>query len=385
MNNYDQSYNSHILAFDPVYRNVKDTGKIDVSKGVMRDPRFNAEPGARGLDGGGAKFSFFAPDAKSVTMSILEIRAKYEFTAGDDGYWRYECPDFPAGFHYVFFEVDGVSTYHPNLPMGYGYGKSVNFVDLPGKDDFYLLKDVPHGVLSMEIYKSGVSGRFRNCWVYTPPGYNTSGEKRYPVLYIQHGGGEDETGWFWQGKLNYILDNLIAEGLCEEMIVVTNSGSADKEIGPDEFTSANVSQIILTDCIPLIDSKYRTKADRHSRAISGLSMGGGISRHLAHTYPEVFANMGIFSSGQGFMVAGESQGWVFDYTELFKTPEFYNSVMDITFVACGTEDMRHPYTKTQAEELTEKGYNVEYHAYPGDHEWNVWRLAARDFIMKLFK
>jgi enterochelin esterase-like enzyme len=343
MNIYDQTYNSNLLCFDSIYRpeaKAKPADTLNPFKGIPQPTGIQNVPGVRGLEGGGIEVTYYAPDASGVEMSVPEIEQPFSFDKADNGYWTLRAAEIPAGFHYVFFKVDGVSTIHPQLPIGYGYGRNVNYIDVPGDEDFYLLKDVPHGNITVEIYKSVINGRFRNCWVYTPPAYNES-DKRYPVLYIQHGGGEDEMGWFWMGRINYIIDNLLAEGRCEEMIIVANSGSAYRETGHDEFEVADAAEIIIRECVPFIDGKYRTLADCEYRAIAGLSMGGGQARHLAHSHPDTFANLGAFSSGQGFIVKGESQGMVFDYTDLFSSPEHYNKTMKLTFVVCGTEDMRH--------------------------------------------
>lgn len=389
MNIYDQSYNSHMLCFDPIIRSKirpQIPGGGNPFVGGRMSKTLTNIPGVRGLPGGGARITYYAPKAESVFMEIPGDANKYYFTKNDDGYWVYEDPDMAPGFHYVRFVVDGVYTYSEDLPVGYGCIGSINYIEVPGEDDFYLLKDVPHGSITMEIFKSQVcGGRSRNCWVYTPAGYAENTEKRYPVMYIQHGGAEDEMGWFWQGKLNYIMDNLIANGGCEEMIIVANAGYAYLDLGNDEFEVLSPEDVIVKDCVPFIDGKYRTIADREQRAIAGLSMGGGHARHAAHRYPEVFANLGVFSSGAGFIVKGEAQGVTFDYSELFKTPEHHNSVMKVTFVGCGTEDMRHEYTSKHVAELSEQSYNVEYCCYPGGHEWNVWRLCARDFAARLFK
>lgn len=387
MNVYDQSYNAHLLSFDPVYRPVQNQPQLSPNpfKGLSAANDFDAEPGIRGLPGGGIALSFYAPDASAVEAKVGESETPIVLAKQENGYWRAEASDVPAGFHYLFFTVDGVSVIHPNLPVGYGYGRAVNYIDVPSEETDFLLRDVLHGGLTMELYKAQSTGRFRACWVYTPPKYGQDINKRYPVLYIQHGGGENETGWFWQGKLHYLLDNLLADSRCAEMIVVANAGNAYQELSSDHFSEADAASIIMEDCIPMIDEKYRTIPDARHRAVAGLSMGGGQARHMAHGRPDLFANVGVFSSGQGFLVKGESQGVTFDYSELFSSPEHYNAVMDVTFVACGTEDMRHAYTAEQVAALASQGYHVSYHPYPGEHEWNVWRLAARDFLTELFR
>lgn len=239
MNSYDQSYNSHLLCFDPINRSkLRPQVQPGVSpfKGGVQDPQVKNVPGVRGTADGGVRITFYAPEAERVTMTIPGMKHEFVFEKAADGYWAYEGCDIAPGFHYVQFHVNGVTTYHPELPVGFGCIGAINYIDIPGDEDFYLLKDVPHGTIRQELYRSEIcGGRWRNAWVYTPAGYEENPEKRYPVMYIQHGGGEDETGWFWQGKLNYILDNLIAEGKCEEMLVVCNYGSAFRDLGGDEY------------------------------------------------------------------------------------------------------------------------------------------------------
>ena len=189
-------------------------------------------------------------------------------------------------------------TFNPRVPFGYGCGTFYNVCDTADPDnDFYLLKDVPHGSVHMDLYPSAISGgRVRNCWVYVPPRYAQNPDKRYPVWYLHHGGGENETGWVWQGKVNLILDNLIAEGKCEEMIVVMNSFEAFKPTDDEHvFENVSYSDVLVQECIPYIDGKYRTIADADHRAIAGLSMGVVYSYTTAFRYPDVFRWIGCFS------------------------------------------------------------------------------------------
>lgn len=331
----------------------------------------------------GAVFSAFLPQAETLTLQIDGQAGAVPLVKGDDGYFRATVPCIPGGFHYVHFTANGIPWLHPMLPVGYGYGETTNYIDLPMEDDMSQLKDVPHGRLCRELYWSNLLGRTRACWVYTPPAYTES--RRYPVLYIQHGGGEDETGWFWQGKLSNILDNMINKGECSELIAVANHGNAYRETEPGLFTEMDAGEVITKECVPFIDRTYSTVSDGKHRAIAGLSMGGGQARHLAHTYPEIFGNLGVFSSGQGFLAKGNSQNVEFDYSELFATPERYNTAITITLVTCGAEDMRSAYTGPQVRELAEKGYHIEYREYPGGHEWNVWRASVQDFLRMIFK
>lgn len=384
MKNYDDwAMHSQILCFEQMIR------RRDETREMPSDPRmrWDAEPAFCPLQGCGTDekgcviLLCQAPGANSVEVELKEIR--YPMVKLSEDLFQFRIPEGVYGFQYLRFWADGIEIMNPLLPFGYGYGRVCNYAELPGSDTFYLPQNVPHGNITLERYPSEVTGRDRVCWVYTPTGYENS-NKCYPVLFIQHGGGENETGWFWQGKLRFILDNLIADGECKEMIVVANAGYAYMEIEDGRFVPTDFSKVICEDCIPFIDKKYRTKADRLNRAVAGLSMGAGQARHLAHSHPELFAYMGVFSSGAGFEIKGDMPGGSFDYSNLFCSPDYYNHLMKLTFIGCGEDDMRHEYTSRQVESLRQQGFLVEYHPYPGDHEWNVWRLCARDFLKKLF-
>lgn len=412
----NQALLAHPLHFEPIYRPfippepVKSS--IDPSAGSKvtlpsSGLGFGTVPyvpvhAARTLDDGTVEITFYAPDASRVEVAGIggSMAGRYDLASCGNGYWKVALTDVGPGFHYCSFIVDGVITFNPTMPFGYGCGYVMNFFEVPDpNEDFYLLKDVPHGSIRMELMKSEITGRYRNLWVYTPHGYDTS-DKRYPVMHILHGGGENEIGWFWQGKLNYIADNLIAEGKCEEMIIVCSSFAAPKELEDGKFVNDSFPEVMDKEIVPFIDANFRTIADRNHRAMAGLSAGGGMSRQIAHGYPETFANLGQFSCGGGFEVDGVTtvHGTLFkgpafqtanpyaeQYAKLFSTPEHFNATMDVTFISCGTDDPRHEYTGPQVAELASKGYNIEYSCYPGYHEWDVWRFSARDFMMRLFR
>ena len=390
----NQALNSHMLYFDPVNHKVAPLppfpadGKVPSMPDASRlNVPYDDVSGVRTLDDGSVEITFYAPDAHSVKIVGLggSMPNSYDMERDVDGYWRVVIDDIAPGFHYHEYLVDGVKTFNPAIPFGYGCSAVLNYIEVPDpNEDFYLLKDVPHGTLHMELMKSKLCGRYRNAWIYTPPGYETSG-RRYPVLYIQHGGGENEMGWIWQGKINYIADNLLAAGEMKEMIIVCCAGYAPKQLENGKFINLDYTDVMIREIVPFIDSKYRTIAGREQRAIAGLSMGGGQARAIAHQHPEVFASLGQFSCGGGFIVKGVSVYGPTDYSELFATPEHYNSIMKLTFISCGTDDPRHAYTSVQVKELADQGYNVSYNPYPGYHEWDVWRFSARDFMKRLFK
>ncbi len=388
----NQALNSHMLFYDPVNKKVAPMPPFPTDGKLPRLPPapntpYRDMPGVRTMDDGRVEVTLYAPDAHSVRIAGHggSMPNSYDMERIEGGYWKVVIDDLGPGFHYHDYYVDGVKTFNPTIPFGFGSHAVVNYLEVPDpNEDFYLLKDVPHGTLHMELLKSELCGRYRNAWIYTPPGYETSG-KRYPVLYIQHGGGENEMGWIWQGKINYIADNLLDAGEIEEMLIVCCAGYAPKQLEDGTFVTVDYSDVMVGEIVPFIDGKYRTIADREHRAIAGLSMGGGQARALAHRHPEVFASLGQFSSGGGFIVKGDPADGQYDYSELFATPEHYNSIMKLTFISCGTEDPRHKYTSVQVQELADKGYHVSYNPYPGHHEWDVWRFSARDFMKVLFR
>ena len=392
MNVYEnQILHSSILSFDPVIR------KREINAaGMPGDPRkgnpnavpvIETYPGYEVFEDGSMEIRHFAPNAKDVRIRNFSVSSTEDivFEKREDGYFVARLTDVPVGYYWFRLLVDGNETISPDLPISYTTGYC-NFVDMVGpSSEYYLYKDVPHGAITQEYYKSEITGRARTCWVYTPPSYSEDPEKRYPVLYMHHGGGSEATCWFWQARMNLILDNMLAEGKCQEMIVVANWGYAYKEVGHNRFEPVNAAEVITRECVPFIDGKYRTIPDRRSRAAAGLSYGGGLSRQMVHDYPEVFANLGQFSSGAGFEIKAETQGRSYDYSDLFSTPEHFNDLFDVTFVMVGQQDMRIEYTKPQVLELIEKGYNIIYKDYPGGHEFKVWREALKDFLPLLWK
>ena len=196
----------------------------------------------------------------------------------------------------------------------------------------------------MEYYKSSVNDRIKCAWVYCPPGYDSSDE-RYPVLYIQHGVGENETGWVWQGKINYIADNLIADGFAEKMIIVMNSGYAFKEGEDPVFFPGDFDSELVNDCIPYIDSKYRTKTDKRNRAVAGLSLGSSQAFLSAMLHRDIFGSLGVFSGG--FPIKrGE-----YDFTDYFADAEKVNSDFDLIFVSGGEQEGFVERTLPQLNEL----------------------------------
>ena len=413
----NQSQNMHLLCFDPIYpKNESITQyneELNQGKGMFKklkptrymkmihyggsDIPFNIVDGVNYNDDGTATLEYFAPNAKLVQVkyrlhnymnSLPEYRYDSKFYSkdyviedmklDDDGYWRITINPGP-GYHSIFYIVDGYQKLNLQGPYMYDDDGIRNIVDIPDDPDTQL-HDVPHGSLTREIYYCNVTKRYRCCWVYTPASYSTS-DKEYPILYIQHGGTQNETSWFAAGKLDMILDNLIARGEAEEMIVVTNNGYAFIPEEDAVATEGRLEDIIIKDCMPYIENRYRVKKDRRYRAVAGLSMGGGHARRLGLGHPEIFANCGMFSSGECFPTKTDDR----DFSKLLSDAREFNEYMDVVTVACGNADPRFDRTKEEVNEYIEKGFHIEFISYKGQHEWNVWRYCAKDFVKKIFK
>ncbi|GMK41522.1 hypothetical protein PCCS19_45790 [Paenibacillus sp. CCS19] len=373
----NQALYSHALFFDPLDRKVE-WSKID--RNLNRIPYAKEEKGAQALEDGGIRFHFFAPAANAVKVAGLMGR-EYDMHRREDGYWTVDVHDIPPGFHYHHYVVDGVSTTNPLTAYGYGGFQPVNFLEVPDPSfDAYLLREVPHGSIRMEHYESKVTGRTRCCWVYTPPGYDSNIQKRYPVLYLQHGGGENETGWIWQGKINYLIDNLLAEGKCKEMIVVMNSGYAFKDEETSDFLPGDFDSVLTQDCIPFIERQFRVLTDRDSRAMAGLSMGAYQTLHTAFKHLELFAWIGMFSGSMEHKGHG-----LFDHRERFADGEAFNSQVKLLFLAMGEQEGGYEPIVRQYEELRTLGIACTLYTCPGYHDWTVWRKSAYELLQRLFQ
>lgn len=337
-------------------------------------------------------FQLKAPEAKRVQVHGGDGLGKGPFTMGrgEGGVWSVTTPPVVPGFHYYWLIVDGVSVNDPASETYFGYGKPTSGIEVPIPGvDFFEAKDVPHGEVRARWYRSAVTGQYRRVFVYTPPDYDAQPTTRYPVLYLQHGAGEDERGWSTQGRMNFILDNLIAAGKAKPMIVVMDKGSATKpgtqgsparsaggRGSPSAFT-----EVVLSDLVPLIDATYRTKVDREHRAIAGLSMGGGQALQIGLTNLDKFAYIGGFSAAAFGFDAKTSYGGVFN------DPAAFNEKVRLFYLHAGTaEGNFHQRAKAMTESLAKTGIKTVFVESPGTaHEWQTWRNALHDFAPRLFR
>lgn len=315
------------------------------------------------------------PEAQEVAVDICS--KVYPMAKAENGEWTVTVDPQEPGFHYYFLIVDGKRISDPSSQHFYGCSTMASAIDIPEEGcDFYLPScDVPRGEVRRERYWSNVEKHSRVCYVYVPAEYNLNPQKRYPVLYLQHGGGEDETGWVAQGKTDIIMDKLIAQNAAEPMLIVMEFGQSGGDFG----------RILIEETIPMIDSKYRTIADRKSRAMAGLSMGGGQSWSIGLKHPEVFANIGIFSSGMFGGVTYKPFDLATELPELLADPQAFNDNLDLFYISCGETDPRITHTKTAVEAMRENGAEIHFSAFPGGHEWQPWRKSLHEMVQMLFK
>jgi enterochelin esterase-like enzyme len=360
-----------------------------------------------------------APEAKKVQ---LQLGRTYEMARSGNGVWNVTLPPQVVGFHYYYLIVDGLQVSDPSSESFYGVSRHSSGIEVPEKGvDYYAPKDVPHGEIRSRPYFSKVTGAWRQCFIYTPPDYDKNSRTRYPVLYLLHGGGEDQTGWPVQGRVNFILDNLIAAGKAKPMLIVMDSmtarrpgeapagrgqapaagrgeapagrsgaagGPQQPPPGPGRAASpamlagnATFTEMLVTDLIPMIDLTYRTLSSRENRAMAGLSMGG------MQTFATTLAHLDKFAFIGGFSGSGGSGGTFDQKTSangVYADAAAFNKKVKLLWLGVGTEES--PYTKMFHEALDKAGINNVYFESKGTaHEWLTWRRCLNDFAPRLFR
>jgi enterochelin esterase-like enzyme len=371
---------------------------------------------------GRVRTSISAPQAQKVELDIGAVR--YPLTKGENGVWTGgESRPQDEGFHYYQIWVDGAAVPDPGSLYFYGASRWGSGVEVPAKDqDFYALKNVPHGQLRQNLYFSKSTNTTRRIFVYTPPDYDKNTTKHYPVLYLQHGMGEDETGWGNQGHANLIMDNLIAEGRAKPFIIVMDNGGGNMGFGPrggrrgmgarspsvapagdpNQARGARAGmrggrmggrggfdfaggfgRILIAELIPYVDANYRTLTDQPHRAMAGLSMGGMQTRQITLANLDTFSHIGIFSGGS---ISPE---------DVNNTPGFKEKVK-LVFVSYGSRELENRRgggrggfggdPKANAEALKQAGINTVFYVSPNTaHEWQSWRRSLHEFAPLLFK
>jgi len=367
---------------------VEDFKPSSVNQQGKEYPQVNSE--------GRVRVRIEAPQAKNVQLDIGAV--KYDLTKDENGVWIGESAPQDEGFHYYQLNIDGASVPDPGSKYYYGASRWGSGIEIPAHDqDFYALKNVPHGQVREIQYYSDVNKNMRRCFVYTPPGYENNVEKRYPVLYLQHGGGENETGWSNQGKVNLIMDNLLAKGEVVPFIIVMDNGSwyipRGERPAPRDTTQNNERQrtwppkgwadgfmnVLLKDVIPMIDNNFRTIANQENRAMAGLSMGGMQTRIITLNNPDVFSYVGMFSGGS------------ISVEDVEKAPGFKENIKHV-FISYGSRELENPRRgpwgdpKENTNALKEYGMKTHFYVSPETaHEWQSWRRGFYQFAPLLFK
>lgn len=364
---------------------------------------------------GRATFRVVAPD--SLKVQIRVGGQGFDMAKGEDGAWIVTTTPLVVGFHYYTLVVDGARVADPSTRTFFGSGWDNSGIEIPepADVDYYLPKDVPHGQVSQRWYYSKVTGKWRRCYVYTPPDYD-NGKTRYPVLYLMHGWGENEQGWHTQGHMDFILDNLIAANKAKPMIIVMDNLNAVKPGqegsiftslgrlpprpaappagagatpatpparagGLASFTGATFTEMMLTDLIPMIEKTYRVLPGRENRAMAGLSMGG------MQTFLTTLSNLDKFAYIGGFSGSSGGRGGFDPKTSnngVFADAAAFNKRVKVLFLGIGS--MEGPGTKNFSEALTKAGIkNVYFESAGTAHEWLTWRRCLNDFAPRLFK
>lgn len=337
------------------------------------------------------RVTFFvtAPEAKEVKIINLSDEkamgaASYDLRKNGEGVWTVTTLPCRPGLHYYSVQVDGFEAADPKSQAYFGWGRWSSGLEVPDRENtFYLPKNTPKGDIVTHWYHSDITGKTRKCLIYTPPGYLKETNQAYPVLYLQHGAGESELAWTMQGKVNFIMDNLIAEGKAKPMIIVMDNGYAAQkgaknpsrpDAGENKF-----EELLVNELIPEIEANFRTVSTRESRAIAGLSMGGGQAQRIGFAHLDKFASIGSFSgAGRNFDIETA-------YGGVFKNPEKFNQQVKLYWVGCGELDFLYEGVTAMQATLAKHGINHVWYDSGGSHEWQVWRHHIHEFAQLLFR
>lgn len=326
-------------------------------------------------------FHVKAPDAQKVQV---DLGKKYDMVKDTSGFWNVTTDVISRGFHYYSLLIDGLAIADPASETFYGMGRMASGIEIPYKEGgFYALKDVPHGDIRIKKYFSKASNSWREMYIYTPPGYDNSSEK-YPVLYLLHGGGEDQRGWATQGKTDLILDNLIAEQKAKPMIIAMldgNVGGGIANFGEQQLRA--FENELKNGAIPFVEHNFRAETDAKNRALAGLSMGGLQTLYAGIKNTDMFAYLGVFSSG---WFANNTKLSDPQYEFMAKNNTTINANLKELWISQGgKEDIAHANCQIMMKKMDEMGIKYKYSEYAGGHTWPVWRHDIFMFSQLLFR
>ena len=336
-----------------------------------------------------------APSADKVQLagSLLPSPDPVDLQKDKDGNWTLITPPVVQGFHYYWFLIDGVRVNDPGCDTYHGWARPTSGIEIPTKgEDFFMPKNVPHGDVREHWYYSDITGKWRRAFVYTPAEYEANCDKKYPILYLLHGSGENERGWSMQGRMSFIMDNLIAAKKASPMVIVMDNGyatakdTAAYKLDPSIRNSRSVvlADVYIKEIIPSVESFYRIKPGKENRAMAGLSMGGGQTAYIGFNNAEFFSSLGFFSTGG---VTADVLADPNAYNGLFSDKATFNSKIKVLWFGAGTEEpsliTRYASLK---EEFEKAGIKATFYESQGTaHEWHTWRRCLYEFAPLLFK
>lgn len=338
------------------------------------------------LDDNRVAFHVFAPEATKVQIEFGKPEGPergekvYDLERNEKGDWTVTTDPALPGFHYYNVLVDGFKAADPAAACYFGWGFWCSGVEIPEPEfSAHLPNSVPHGEVRLHWYDSPLTNTTRRCLVYTPPGYEEDPTKRYPVLHLQHGSGEAEWSWTGQGKANFILDNLIAEGKARPMLVVMDSGYAQQPgTNADQRDKNLFGDVVIKELVPEIDRCFRTEGSRGGRALAGLSMGAGQALRIG------LANLDVFGSVAALSGGGRNFDPKTSYDGIFANPSAANDKLDLLWMGCGRQDGGFAGARGMHEALEKAGVTHEWYELEGSHDWGVWRRHLYDLAQKLF-
>lgn len=335
-------------------------------------------------------FSLNAPKASEVSLIFgSKDPAPIPLKKDEKGIWSVTIgPVAPELYTYAFV-VDGLKIVDPSNPeMQGGTAPGFNLVNIPGNPArFDELQQIPHGNTQIRTYYSTIQQGNRKVYIYIPPQYDSNQKQKFPVLYLRHGGGGNETSWYNEGCAGIILENLIAQGKAKPMLIVMTNGNIESGTA-GAYSKEGIKMVsdeLFNEVIPLIEQNYRVYTDEANRAIAGLSMGGGQSFYIGLQNTDKFDWLGVFSTG----IFGGIPNTNFDAEKeipgILTNSSFFNKNLKLFYLTVGEQDSRVEPTKKLITSFNQSKLNVEFDSYPGTHEWQVWRLSLRDFLTKLFQ
>jgi enterochelin esterase-like enzyme len=333
------------------------------------------------LINGKAIFRVKAPDAKLVQ---LDLGKKYDMVKGEEGVWEVTTDSLSEGFHYYSIIIDGVAVCDPASETYYGMGRMASGFEVPFRGDVtYAVRNVPHGDIRMKRYYSNVTNSWRRFYIYTPAGYDENTAEKYPVLYLMHGGGEDERGWATQGKTDLILDNLIADKKAVPMVIVMPDGNIPLQSFGEDVLGVFEKELTQS-IIPFVEKNYRVKTDAGSRALAGLSMGGIQTLYAGVNNIQLFAYLGVFSSGWIQPMQADLANKQYDIMKA-NADKINTGVKQFWIAMGGKEDIAYKNCQAMLQKFDEMKIKYTYSEYPGGHSWPVWRNNLYNFAQLLFK